>query len=117
MLLKDWAQWYLGTLDAEQSGEGWSKTTTLWRAVFSPVAGEFGSKIPNGVEPPRSLERICHAISRLGQDPEIGQCIHAVTAVYCYGVNEAAAMLGTNTKRVYYLSERGELALRSFLRA
>lgn len=118
--LKEWAKWYTGhRTESEDSGDGYSSTTVLGRAVAGHIQAPMTSCIPHGVEPPRDLQRICHAMIRLLPDPHLGWYVSATRCFYLSGEDIAAVMAQYHCGRrnAFILRERGEDALRAFLRA
>jgi len=118
--LREWAKWYAGKRsESESSGDGYSSTTVLGQAFDGHIKAPFSSCIPHGVEPPYDLARICHAMINLLGDPRLGWYVSATRTFYLAGENVQAVMKEKNCKRTtaYAMSERGEDAIRAFLRA
>lgn len=119
-LLKEWAQWYTGhRTESEDTGDGWSNTTILGEAVGGHIQCPPTSCIPHGVVPPAGLNEICHAMINLLPDPRLGWYVHACRVYYLRGESVQAVMQECQVGRraAYDLRDRGEDALRAFLRA
>jgi len=119
-VLRDWASWYNGRADAEQSGTGFSSSTVLGEAVSGRIHAPPTACIPHGVQPPRGLEKVCHAMIVLMGDERLGWYVAATRHFYLHDENIEAVMaeFGCTSKRAAWsLRERGEDALRAFLRA
>lgn len=119
--LREWASWYAGhRTESENSGDGYSSTTVLGQAVSGHISGNpMGSCIPHGVEPPRSLQRICHAMIRLLPDAHLGKYVHVTRTFYLQGEDIAVVQhtYKCGRRAAFDMRDRGEDALRAFLRA
>lgn len=119
--LREWASWYAGhRTESEYSGDGYSPTTILGQAVSGHIGGApMGSCIPHGVVPPHSLQRICHAMIRLLPDAHLGKYVHVTRTFYLSGENIDAVRqrYGVGRRAAFDMRDRGEDALRAFLRA
>lgn len=111
-LLRDWAEWYVGAIDGNLD---YGDSSPIWRAIMSPINGEFGSSIPKGAAPPPGLAKIQLAMNNLLQS-EIGEEINVVRAFYCLGAERAIDALQMPKTRMYDMRQRGEIAIKGFLR-
>lgn len=118
--LREWAKWYSGSrTESENSGDGFSSTTVLGKAFDGHIQTPPSSCIPHGVEPPYDLRKICHAMINLMGDPRLGWYVMATRLFYLAGENIKFVQGECQCGRAaaYALVERGEDALRAFLRA
>lgn len=118
--LREWAKWYLGRRnESESSGDGYSGTTTIGRAMSGHISHPPSSCIPHGVEPPADLQAICHAMINLLTDHRLGKYVFAMREFYLAGENVVVVMeiFQCGQTAAYALRERGEDAMRAFLRA
>ena len=118
--LREWARWYTGhRIESENSGDGYSSTTVLGQAYNGHIQTPPSSCIPHGVEPPYDLARICHAMINLMGDPRLGWYVQAARVFYLSGENIQAVKneFKSGHRSSYALVERGEDAIRAFLRA
>jgi len=117
-LLKDWADWYVGRLNS-----AYPDSSTLWRAVMSPVTGEAGSRPPRDVTPPPGLSQVALAMNNLLTDSDVGEAVSVVRAYYCFGEEKTLEKFKTSNgtqlkrRRMFDLKGRGEFAIRGFLKA
>lgn len=118
--VREWAAWYQGyRTESENIGWGFLSETTLAKAMNGHIAAPMSSSIPPGVVPPRNLERICHAMIRLLPDERVGYFVNVMRFWYLSGENMARTRkeFGGSERTIRDLRERGEDALRAFLRA
>lgn len=119
--LREWAQWdNAQRKESENSGGGFSSETVIYLAMNGAVSMPFGPSIPHGAIPPKNMERIVHAMRRLSGDPRLGWYVAATRHYYKNGEDIAKVMAEfgcTSKSAAYALRERGEDAIRAFLRA
>ena len=111
-LLKEWAIWYENT-------SGYSNSTTLWRAIMSPIQAGFSSTPPKGTEAPPALRKLITAMGDLLTDHDCGEDVAYTRAFYVLGIKNVMAHAETkiSTAGVYQRVERGQSAIRGYMRA
>lgn len=119
--LREWAAWYQGhRTESENIGWGFAAETTLSKAANGRISAPMSASIPAGVMPPRNLERICHAMVRLLPDERVGYYVNVMRTWYLSGEDMAVTRKeygGRSDRTIRDCRERGEDALRAFLRA
>jgi len=115
--LRDWAQWF-------ETASGYSDSTVIGRAMAGKLAMcDFGSTIPLGAEPPRSLAALCYAMTSL-TDTEYAEAVRITQAIYkaeAQGKDDPHAYVAAQHRKskrtAYRLRGAGESAIRAWLRA
>ncbi len=120
-LLRDWAKWKNGQLtESENMGWGYQAETPLSKAVSGQVSSPLGPSLPTGVIPPYAFHKVSHAMKVLRDDPRLGWYVSATRYFYLNGedIDAVRAEFGcTSRSAAYALRERGEDAIRAFMRA
>ncbi len=120
-LLREWAKWYTGhRTESENIGWGFAAETVLSKAATGHISAPMSASIPPGVMPPHSLERICHAMVRLLPDERVGYYVNITRTWYLSGEDMELTRQefgGRSERTIRDCRERGEDALRAFLRA
>ncbi len=109
--LKSWAEW------AEREGPGFSSATVIYHHSMNQFQGGFGSRIPTGVIPPRSLEKIVLAMNMASENRHKVKYITAMQHYYLYGFPLAAYKLDKPIRILRRWKTRGEDILRRQLKA
>ncbi len=115
-----WAQWF-------ETASGYSDSTVIGRAVGGQLSMcNYVSTIPLGAEPPRSLARLCYAMTDL-KDTEHAQAVVVTQKVYRALIQpedvmpepyaHVAAEFGKSERTIYRLRGAGESAIRARLRS
>lgn len=121
--LRKYAEWSLLNNNEWSEQSAYSESTPVYRAMYAQLAAApAGSRPPMGVECPRDLERIQRAYLRLS-DGEVGQAVMLVKsywelAVLNRGNSGFKPWVTFKMKQTafYRLKDRGEWAIRGFLR-
>lgn len=108
--IKEWARWYMGT-----ARSGYSDSTTIYRAMRSPIHPPAGSQIPMGVIPWVSVEDVCWAMNQLLEQEHARKPISVLRWFYCYGPERTAKELRMTKVWAYKWKGRGEDLMRSKL--
>ena len=111
-LMKEWALWW-------ESENAYSDSTTIWRAIMAPTQSGFGPALPKGVEPPPDLRKLVLAMGDLLTDGSCGEDVAYTRAFYVLGIKNVMAHDETkiSTASVYQRVERGQSAIRGYMRA
>jgi len=112
--LKDWAVWY-------ESISGYADRTTVARLMLGQLTlNEFGTSVPQGIEPPtkwmRDLVLAMNQIMETGSDKD-AENIQIVKAWYIAGSRELQQFLDMPSRTLYKKKGLGEQKIRSALRA
>ena len=112
--LKDWAVWY-------ESISGYADRTTVARLMLGQLTlNEFGTSVPQGIEPPskwmRDLVLAMNQIIESGTDKD-AENIQIVKAWYIAGSRELQQFLDMPSRTLYKKKGLGEQKIRSTLRA
>ena len=112
--LKDWAVWY-------ESISGYADRTTVARLMLGQLTlNEFGTSVPQGIEPPskwmRDLVLAMNQIMESGSD-KAAENIQIVKAWYIAGSRELQQFLDIPSRTLYKKKGLGEQKIRSALRA
>ena len=112
--LKDWAVWY-------ESISGYADRTTVARLMLGQLTlNEFGTSVPQGIEPPskwmRDLVLAMNQIMESGSDKD-AENIQIVKAWYIAGSRELQQFLDIPSRTLYKKKGLGEQKIRSALRA
>ena len=112
--LKDWAVWY-------ESISGYADRTTVARLMLGQLTlNEFGTSVPQGIEPPskwmRDLVLAMNQIMESGSDKD-AENIQIVKAWYIAGSRELQQFLDIPSRTLYKKKGLGEQKIRSTLRA
>ena len=112
--LKDWAVWY-------ESISGYADRTTVARLMLGQLTlNEFGTSVPQGIEPPtkwmRDLVLAMNQIMETGSDKD-AENIQIVKAWYIAGSRELQQFLDIPSRTLYKKKGLGEQKIRSTLRA
>lgn len=110
--LRQWAEWYEALHAA-----GYSDSSTLWRALFGPGAGQPKSAPPYGVDHGRldgPVQRVADAIDALRQDgdPKVTEPVTYVCAWYLVGPEKTAELSGLKRSQLYAKVAIGEALIR-----
>ena len=127
-LLEEYAEWLNG-----QSESGYSDSTTIWRAIMSPILPEPASAPPKGVVPPPKLERVQRAYNALMTESEAARAVIVTRTYYCQVVRVdpetgrtrkpfvvARAVcdeLKLSKPAMYNWKRAGEMAIRGYIKA
>ena len=112
--LKDWAVWY-------ESISGYADRTTVARLMLGQLTlNEFGTSVPQGIEPPskwmRDLVLAMNQIMESGTEKD-AENIQIVKAWYIAGSRELQQFLDMPSRTLYKKKGLGEQKIRSTLRA
>lgn len=122
--LQKYAEWSLLNESDWSEASGYSGSTPVWRAMYAQTGNDAPrSRPPRGTECPRDLERIQRAYIRLS-DGEAGQAVMLVKRYWELAVMSRGQpgfrpweFFGLKQTAFYRLKDRGEWAIRGFLRA
>tara|TARA_R100001510_G_scaffold57488_1_gene65738 strand:- start:1186 stop:1590 length:405 start_codon:yes stop_codon:yes gene_type:complete len=111
-LLREYAKWLAG-----EFGEGFSSTSTIWRAFFDPSHGSSQSTLPKGVVPPPGFSKLQRAYNFLLINTKYGNDVSLVRAFYLCEKPEIIMQLFNISRRTFYRRKSsGERAIRQYLK-
>ena len=127
-LLEEYAEWLNG-----QSESGYSDSTTIWRAIMSPILPEPASAPPKGVVPPPKLERVQRAYNALMTESDAARAVIVTRTYYCHAVRvdpetgrtyrqesiakTVCAELNLRRTAMFDYKRMGEMAIRGYIKA
>lgn len=108
--LREWAQWHRGS-----KRQGFSDTTTLYRAVRGERSAKPTSSIPHGAVPPAYMEPLIHAMRELMDDHRTCYAVSIMRDFYLDGPEGVVQNRKIGRRQVYEIRDQGEAMLRAWM--